>query len=256
MSVSTNSTVFMASVAVLALAAGATVLPPKETRSEDSPPPLTQIAEAESISLSPTVALSDLEAARQAVAERQYSLARLHLERLLRYEPDNAQAILLFLEAVRQEIPTLVKSEHFELAEQHVQLGRDLVKAFADISFQEVSNSVSLTDLDEAERSEVQLTEMLQNVVALWAKHKLELGEQLANESDRWFRNDRDKVRDGLRQLRAVQAVFEYLDPDQRGEYFRVIGLLKSYVSDSEWDSLVAEAGFISSAPMESEVNL
>jgi hypothetical protein len=61
-----------------------------------------------------------------------------------------------------------------------------------------------------------------------------------------WF-NNREDVRNGLRQVRWVESHFDYLNTETRGEYFRVLNLLKSRVSDREWAPLLSEAGFVTS---------
>jgi hypothetical protein len=74
----------------------------------------------------------------------------------------------------------------------------------------------------------------------------------LADEAHhRWYSfrfNDRDKVREGLRELRWVHDRGPALSRDINGRYYQALDQLKSLVADSEWEPLLAEAGYARTA--------
>lgn len=66
-----------------------------------------------------------------------------------------------------------------------------------------------------------------------------------------WF-NDRNKVRQGLVQLRWVFDYRSQLSDDDRAAFFQSLNTLKSRVSDKEWASLLAAAGYQFTHPVSS----
>lgn len=62
-----------------------------------------------------------------------------------------------------------------------------------------------------------------------------------------WF-NDRTEVIQGLREILWLIDYFDQLTPDVRGEYHSAMAALKERVSNKEWESLLAQAGYIERA--------
>jgi hypothetical protein len=107
-------------------------------------------------------------------------------------------------------------------------------------------------DLDLLVKADHQLEGAVANVetsVRQEASMKIARADKLAVEAHwRWYtfhQNDRNLVRDGLRELHWIRQRWELTDDQTRGEFARALQRLKDVVSDKEWDSLLASAGFV-----------
>ncbi len=188
----------------------------------------------------------DLQAADAAIAQKQFRTAQLHAIRILGHQPDHTSALLLLLKATSLELEELAGAGEFLTAGQRLEDAEQCFLAFRDAVFRNGTAPSTIGDVQQAEESLQELATRLRDKASRAAREKLKEARESANRaySYVWY-NNRGEVRKGLRQLRWLETHFEYLNADTRGEYFRVLNVLKRRVSDREWAPLLAEAGFL-----------
>ena len=188
----------------------------------------------------------DLQAAEGAIAQKQFRTAQLHAIRILGHHPDHTSALSLLLKATGLEMDELAGAGRFLKAGQRLEDAEQCFLAFREDVFRNGTAPSTIGDVQKAEETMRELATRLRDKASRAARGKLSEARQSANRaySYVWYSN-RNEVRKGLRQLRWLETHFEYLTADTRGEYFRVLNVLKRRVSDREWAPLLAEAGFL-----------
>ena len=110
-----------------------------------------------------------------------------------------------------------------------------------------VSPGVQKPDLNEVvkcEKSFLTTEREVTRIVDGFCSGLLADAQGSAKEAKRLFtKNERDLVVQGLKQIRGVLELSEWLSNDIRGETVRVMAELKNLVDQDEWDGLLARAG-------------
>lgn len=191
----------------------------------------------------------DLEFARAAAVQGDLQLALSHLARRLDRLPDDAEALTVMAKCVRDLTGAACRrGEHMEALEFLTQLSLRVAKARAE-RFAPDAPSTPLNDLLERERDLQQITNCITFSADEQAAPRIDSAMRLAEQAHHhWYTfrpNNRDKVREALRELRWVHERGPALSKDMVGRYQQANDRLKPLVADPEWQSLRAEAGYV-----------
>ena len=200
----------------------------------------------------PTVAKNvsqDLQAAKEALEHGELELARLHLFRALQQSPGDTDALEVFADV------QLLRGRKFCAREEHLAAARCYQELHAAIE-QAQAHLVHSDESREAFRVLVQMDKQLDQAqselrvdVERKALDHIRAADHSAVDAHRrWYtfsQNDRNVVREGLRQLNYVNDRYDLAGNWLQGEYWRAINRLKGLVSDKEWDAMLASAGFV-----------
>jgi len=191
-------------------------------------------------------AKTDLDFARDAIDHGDLALAMHHISRQLDRAPGDGDALSLLIQCVR----TLASSDcsrgdHMEA----MKLVKQASLRLSDANQDRCKQSVPIGSLGDITKEEDAIPAINASITASaddQARPKIAAAIRLADEAHHWWRpNNRNHVREALRQLRWVYERGSALSKDTLGEYFQAVDRLKGMVADSEWASLRVEAGYV-----------
>jgi hypothetical protein len=190
----------------------------------------------------------DVAFARKAMAKQDVSLAIDYLDRQLIRSPGDGKALALLAKCVRASASDACGREGQMEAESLLSLLSDRVKAARQARFQPDSPDTALDDLVARDHDIQQIGESITASADEQAGPHIDAALRLDYEAHyHWYTfcsNDRDKVREGFRELRWVHDRGSALSSDTKGRYQQAVDQLKSLISDSEWEPLLQEAGY------------
>ena len=178
----------------------------------------------------------------EAYEDGQMQLALMYTEDALKADVTNLDALRIHAQALDGLMtPDLERDEHLLLANKLQVFASLLDEHSASIrSSEEPSSLMHVIDLEQTVSS---CWNLIEEDASIKSRARLELAEAAAEESKCWYWfNNRDKVTEGLRHLQWVYDRQICLDRSTRGEFFRVLTVLKERVSSREWPSLLASA--------------
>jgi hypothetical protein len=190
----------------------------------------------------------DLEMARIALAKGNLPLALDHISRQLDRSPGDGEALTLLAKCVRTGVANACGRGDQMEAEALVSQLSLRFQAARQARFQPDAPLTPLDDLAALDRDTQQIGVLITASADEQAAPHIDAAMGLADEAHHhWYSfrfNDRDKVREGLRELRWVHDRGPVLSRDINGRYYQALDQLKSLVADSEWEPLLAEAGY------------
>ena len=148
---------------------------------------------------------------------------------------------------------TIICSEECDDADygRAINLLAQLLERYAaarDARMRAVGQAVLLDDLETIEAQLRAIGKAITDSADEQAEPHIVVAERHADAAHyHWYTcwpNDRDEVREGLRELRSVQEHGAALSPDVKGNYQQALDRLKALIADSEWQPLLTEAGF------------
>jgi hypothetical protein len=191
---------------------------------------------------------TDIELAQAAMSRGDAGSAMLYLFRDLDREPAGQDAL-----------PMLVKCASSKCAEEcgegeyirALSLLAQLSDRCAAARQARMGAAAQAVPLDDLETTESQVREIDQAITASADEqagpHIVAAARHAADAHYHWYScgpNDRGEVREGLRELRWIQEHGAPLSPDMMGKYQQALDQFKALVADSEWQPMLAEAGF------------
>ncbi|MBG79600.1 MAG: hypothetical protein CMJ39_02675 [Phycisphaerae bacterium] len=172
----------------------------------------------------------------------QMQLALMYTEDALKADVTNLDALRIHAQALAASMPTALERE------EHPQLCRSL-NVFESLLhdheaiIRSTDQPTSLIHVIELRQTIDSCWDLMEEDASMKTMPRLELAEAAAEESKCWYWfNNRDKVIEGLRHLQWVYDRQSCLDRNTRGEFYRVLNVLKQRVSSREWKSLLASA--------------
>ncbi len=191
----------------------------------------------------------DLVLARAALTQRDFHVALDYLNRQLAHSPGDGDALALLAKCVRTMADEACRRGDQMYAEKVLSQLSSRVQAARDARFQPDSPVTALDDLGARDRDVQQIGDSITASADEQAGPHIDAAMSLADEAHHhWYTcrfNDRDKVREALRELRWVDDNGEALSRDVIGRYFEALDRLKVLVADAEWEPLCAEAGLV-----------
>ncbi len=192
---------------------------------------------------------ADVAAGQAAFKANNLDLAYLLLSRAFRGDPGNPACVESLVDTL--VVQSRQSQDHGDQVKAYEQLGtaNKVVAQATRISVEDCRPAQQVARLVCSQKTiDVALQRLSEDTVTLAKQHIAE-AETKAEDAYHWYRpNNRSGVREALVALRWVKERFELADADTRGEYLRVLSILKGMVADKEWASLQAEAGFVENA--------
>jgi len=190
----------------------------------------------------------DLVSARAAVTQHNFPVALDYLNRQLARSPGDGDALALLAKCVRTMADQACRHGDQMEAEALLSQLSATLQAAHEARFKSDAPTVPLNDVDSIADDIQQISDLITASADEQAGPHIDAAMRLADEAHhQWYTcrsNDRDKVRDGLRELRWVHDRGPALSKDLNGRYYQALDQLKSRVADSEWEPLLAEAGY------------
>jgi hypothetical protein len=190
---------------------------------------------------------TDLEFARTAISRGDLTLAANHLMRELDRAPGNSDALPLLVQCTRTLADSACsRGDHMQAMDLVARADQRVAAARQD-RYQPTAPIKSLEDITRAEETIQAIGVSINKSADEAAAPKISAAMQLADEAHHWYwwPNDRDGVREALRQLRWVKERGPALSKDTIGQYYQALDRLKGMVADSEWEKLLVEAGYV-----------
>jgi hypothetical protein len=185
-----------------------------------------------------------MELARRAVEDGRLELALRHLHIAYKAEFNSIDAASAIVRVTADYAAELIaEGEHIK-AVNAINDAANVLVTLRNVLEHPDADPRPLEPLLQLEQELRQTYRRIQAHASEMMVEHLRSAEQSYRDAGRWYwSNRRDEVRNGLRALRPVQDRLDIVDRDTRAEFFRVLDLLKSRVSDKEWDALLASAG-------------
>ena len=188
--------------------------------------------------------------ALQAIEQRDWRLAELHLLRAFEQSRGDVAVVQKMIQVKRHRVDKhLTDDKHVSAAARVEEVANVLV----DLTRTYMSHSSAPAELAAVAQMQREIETLRQRIrthAINKADGKVTYAGELAEQAHwPWYsfqENDRDEVRQALQTLLWVHRRFDYVDDATRGEYFHVLAELKDLVADSEWAPLTASAGFVS----------
>jgi len=171
--------------------------------------------------------------------------ALAHLQQAQEYRADDLEILEISLEIIESQSSQFLKQEKQEIALEYLEYGQNFYHRAASVyQSSEATNYVSLFKLNKRLKD---LEEYIHANIHRSARLKIQIANEKADNAHRifWF-NSRDEVIEGLKALQWVSKFYPILTDELRGDFHRSVSQLKKRVSDKEWSSLCASAGFSS----------
>lgn len=210
--------------------------------------PSVQATVAPSINENTVKSSADIGWARDAAGREAWEVAELHLGRALQADPSDPEALKMIPEITGRLVKRAIEQGNFAAARDHVGVAKNEVDTVKMKRFDRSGPAESLDDVVNVEHQLADIRGALRESASTACRDWISTADQCAVDAHwHWYSlhsNDRNKVRDGLRELYKVQGLFDMIGDDTRGEYYRALQRLKDVVADKEWPSLIASAGF------------
>lgn len=186
---------------------------------------------------------NDVQMAGAALAQGNTPLAMDHVSRQLDRSPGDAEALALLAKCVRTlTVEACKREDHMEALALVKQLALRVEAAHA-------ARSQSYEPLNDLQARNHDIADINASITASadeQSRGHLNAAMCHAYAAYHWLgTNDRNQVRAGLQELRWVHDRGPALSKGFIGWYYQDLNQLKGLVSNSEWEPLLAEAGFV-----------
>jgi len=191
---------------------------------------------------------TDLQFARTAMARGDFRLALNYLLRHLdRWPRGDDGALMALARCVRaQAADECRRGNETQAMELLAQLSKRATAA-RQARWQAETPATAPDDLVEVERDLQRMHDEITATADGHANPRIDAAVRLAVEAHHWWKpNDRNQVREALRELRRVyDEQGAALSKDAIGRYYEALNRLKALVANAEWETLRMEAGWI-----------